>query len=187
MIATNLLYFSRRITNGCLCILVAEVTFANEECGKITFNKVIKGSELVSENLSVFVTAIKPDCEHKDVLESKENFCLLADKAAINEQGVTLDNRSLLLRGSCDVTCETTSGSAGFRTADESTNEIPADNTEGEKIDDSKSEEEKPKSRTVNRQGKQKGTMTGMERSVNVSDSFKLNFNFYLISEIRFR
>ena len=145
---------------------VAEVSFNKDECGKLILDNLINGKNLLNATGPMDV-AIKADCEPNELLDSKEKFCMVVEKSACDDAGIILDERAMLSQGSCDMSvCQT-----GLRMADDDTEEpIPAENAVEE--EQSNKPEEEKKARTVNRQKQQKGSLTGMERSVNVSSPF---------------
>lgn len=153
-----------------LCIsLVADVKFSKGDCGQIELVKVNTGEEFINGTKMNVAFKTTTDCKADDLLEANDTpFCLMAEQSAIDENGIILDERATLIPGPCKIShCN-----SAFRSADSDSTTTSAEKTGDSEADSSNKveEEEEEKPRPKSRQNKpKKGSMGGMERSVNVS------------------
>lgn len=136
----------------------SEITFVNENCGKINFEKILRHKDELIEEKQQFNISLKTDCD-EELLKSKDTYCLLFDRENLDKDQslITLDEKVILVKGSCNV-----SGCGAVRQA--SSTEAPT--TENEQSD-KKTDDEKT-TRKV-KSGKKESSLRGQQRSVPVS------------------
>lgn len=150
---------------------MADVKFSKGDCGQIELVKVITGKEFLNGTKMNVAFKATTACKAGDLLEANDNqFCLMAEQSVIDENGFILDERATLI----PAPCEMSNCMSAFRNADSDSTTTPAEKAgdsaadSSNKVEEEEEEEEKP--RPKSRQNKpKKGSMGGMERSVNVS------------------
>lgn len=143
---------------------VADITFTEDECNRISVENIFSGKSLLSEK-DQFDLIMKNDCDNK--LKDSERYCLIAKKDSIKDKTILLDENAWILDGKCDLShCVASFRAASTDDDDSSTKSSESREESMETIEEEPEETTRApkKSRHMNRKKEQQNTI-GLERS----------------------